>query len=41
LDITHFERRDRRWRKKYEGRGKKRCGAVRTDETRKRYERPR
>jgi hypothetical protein len=25
-------------RKKYEGRGKKRCGAARTDETRKLYE---
>ena len=28
-------------REKYEGRGKKRCGAARTNETRKLYERPR
>jgi len=28
-------------REKYEGRGKKRCGMARTDETRKWYERPR
>jgi hypothetical protein len=32
---------DRERRKKYEGRDKKRCGSVRTDELRKWYDRPR
>ena len=40
MNTQHVSLRKRE-EEKYEGRGKKRCGVVRTDETREWYERPR